>query len=135
MAKELGMSTSKQQLLQQAALIHDIGFLGLDHPKLIGLNIKDNLNDLARYKLHPIVGSEMIKGIKFMQKLAPIIAVHHRYRNGEGFPENLPIEQISPESEIISILEDYLEKGSIDKIKTERYSESSLQALKNIISR
>lgn len=134
MARELGMSASKQKLLQHAALVHDIGFLGLDHSRLIGLDIPNDLTDNMKFRLHTIIGGEMLKGIKFMQKLIPPIIAHHRYRNGEGFPENFPVEKITLESEILSILEDFVTVGSIEKINPERYSPQVLQALKKIIS-
>ncbi len=134
MGKELGMPLHTQQLLQRAALIHDIGFLGLEYPELIGINIDRKLNNDARYRLHTVVGSEMIKGIKVMKELRPFISCHHRYRNGEGFPEKISPETITLETEIIAILEDLMLKGDKAAIDPGRYTGEVFEALNKITS-
>jgi len=126
--KELEFSVEKQQLLQNAAFVHDIGFLGLENTELVGIKIEQELNDSAKYRLHPIIGAEMVKGIKIMQNLIPFIKYHHRYKNGEGFPENIPTEDITPEIEVISILEDYLSTNNKEQVNQLRYSKEVYDA-------
>ncbi len=122
MTKEMQLSEETRQTVHKAAMLHDVGFLGLENPQLLGFEIPPALPDEARFRLHPVIGSEMIKRIKPLAGAAPYIANHHRYKNGEGFPENISPASITPETEIISILEDYLTCRDKNKINFERYS-------------
>jgi putative methionine-R-sulfoxide reductase with GAF domain len=134
LGKELGFDVEKLQLLSNAALIHDIGFLGLENMDLVGIKIDMELDAQKKYLLHPIIGAEMIKGIKIMQKFLPFIRYHHRYKNGTGFPSNLPPENITPEIEVISILEDFFTTGSKDKIEPDKYSPEVFQAFCKVVN-
>ncbi len=131
--KELGLPDNKLKLLTHAALIHDIGFLGLENTDLLGIKLNIPLTEEAKFRLHPIIGGEMLKGIKIMRNLIPFIVYHHRYINNTGFPENIPVENITPETEIISILEDYSICGSKDNIDQDKYSSEVFQAFNKIV--
>ncbi|MFH1415262.1 MAG: GAF domain-containing protein [Elusimicrobiota bacterium] len=131
--KELEMTTETLHLLNHAALIHDIGFLGLENTELVGIKIDIDLNDVAKFKLHPVIGAEMIKGIKTMKNLSSFILYHHRYRNGTGFPENIDPDKITEEMEVISILEDYFTLGNKETIDPCRYSPRVFQAFSKIV--
>ncbi len=133
MGREMKLEPKKIRLLHKAAMLHDIGFLGLQNPRLLGFNIEPGISEEARFKLHPVIGSEMIKSIKSLEEAAPFIANHHRYRNGEGFPENISSGEVTPQTEIISILEDYFIKGEKNKINLERYSEQVKEAFLKIV--
>ncbi|MFC2092001.1 GAF domain-containing protein [Elusimicrobiota bacterium] len=131
--KELGLSKQRLQLVNHASLIHDIGFLGLEHLELVGIRSDAQLTPEQKFKLHPAIGAEMLKGIKIMKGLIPLILCHHRYRNGTGFPDNIAPEKINMDMEIISILEDYMMSNSKENIDTSRYSAQVHQAFNKII--
>ncbi len=134
MTKEMNLSDEKRQTVHKAAMLHDIGFLGLENPKLLGFDIPHGLQDEAKFRLHPVIGSEMIKRIKPLAGAAPYIANHHRYKNGEGFPENISTDSITQETEIISILEDFLTCRDKNKINFERYSQQVRDAFLKTVS-
>lgn len=131
--KEIGLQGENLQLLNYAALIHDIGFLGLENMELVGIQLNTELDDEKKFRLHPVIGGEMIKGIKIMQELMPFIRYHHRYRNGTGFPENIPPENITPEIEIISILERFFILKDKEKVEPDRFSPEVFQAFLKIV--
>lgn len=131
--RELGFPKEKLQLLNHAALIHDIGFLGLENMELVGIKIDMELSTEKKFYLHPAIGGEMVKGIKIMQELLPFIRYHHRYKNGTGFPENVPPEKITQEIEIISILENYFMVLDKEKIEPDKFSPEVFQAFLKII--
>ena len=131
----LGFSEEKLLLLNNAALIHDVGFLGLENTDLVGIQLNMELTDEVKFRLHPVIGGEMVKGIKIMKNLMPFILYHHRYINDTGFPENIPADRITPEIEVISILEHYFmvekNKGNVDKAK---FSSKVFEAFHKVIS-
>lgn len=132
--KELGMQGEKLLLLNYAALIHDIGFLGLENMELVGIRTDMELNAEKKYLLHPAIGGEMVKGIKIMQELGPFIRYHHRYINGTGFPENVGPEKITPDIEIISILENYYMTGSKDNVDSGKFSPQVYEAFRKVVT-
>ncbi|MDA3793022.1 MAG: GAF domain-containing protein [Elusimicrobia bacterium] len=132
--EKLGLPNKTIQKIHRAALLHDIGFLGAENPKLVGLNIDIDLTPENRYRLHPLIGGEMVKGIKMLKELKPIIAAHHRYRDGTGFPENIPTDTITPEIEIISILEYYYMAGSKEKVDPAKFSPQVYKAFSETIT-
>ncbi|MGM0568389.1 MAG: GAF domain-containing protein [Elusimicrobiota bacterium] len=133
MTSELNIDEKKRHKIHRAAMLHDIGFLGLENPRLFGFDIQPDLPPEAKFRLHPVIGSEMIKSIKPLSELYPFIENHHRYRNGEGFPENIGTEALNKETEIIAILEDYLMHKDKDKINFERYSDEIRSAFLTIL--
>lgn len=135
LGKELGFPEKKLSELVNAALIHDIGFLGLENTDLVGIRIDTELNNEAKFRLHPVIGGKMVKGIKMMQTLGPYILYHHRYVNSTGFPDNISPTSITKEIEIISILESFFMSGEDkNKIPPEQFSSDVYNAFMKIIS-
>ncbi|MGM0441504.1 MAG: GAF domain-containing protein [Elusimicrobiota bacterium] len=130
---ELGLSEKKINNLHSAALLHDIGFLGLENTELVGININTQLNSNAKFRLHPVIGAEMVKTIHLIQDLKPYILAHHRYIDGTGFPENISTQTITPDMEIISILELYLLLKDKNKVQREKFSPEVYKAFQKII--
>lgn len=128
MGREMGLDKETLPLIHHAALLHDIGFMGLENPELMGIKIDRELDDNTKYRLHPVIGAEMVKSIKIMQELGPFILYHHRFINGSGFPENIPPDKISPPQEIISILEEYFIVNNKEKIDPSNFSPEVYQA-------
>ncbi|MBI2251189.1 MAG: HD domain-containing protein [Armatimonadetes bacterium] len=96
---------------------HDIGKLKVKHE-----------NEM---RFHPILGANLLKQIKLLNKIVPIVKYHHERYDGSGYPEGLKGEEIPIGSRILSLLEDYEEKWlklrdilSQEKIKEEFLNKS-----------
>ncbi len=131
--EKLGLSGKSIQKIHRSALLHDIGFLGVENPKLVGINIDIDLTPENRYRLHPLIGGEMVKSIKMLKELKPFIVAHHRYRDGSGFPENISVDIITPEIGIVSILEYYYMVKDKDKLDPAKFSPQIFKAFSEII--
>ncbi|MBI2251409.1 MAG: GAF domain-containing protein [Armatimonadetes bacterium] len=92
-ARRLEISGKTYENIYYAALIHDIGKL-----KISELSIKGD-------QFHPILGAEMIKSITLLEKVAPIIEVHHECIDGSGYPKG--IKEFSQEGKILALAESY----------------------------
>ncbi len=81
------------QDLKIAALLHDVGKIGVDDRIL---NKPDRLTESERteIKKHPVIGREIIEEIRLPQTVNEAILLHHRYYDGSGYPEGdeYPIE-------------------------------------------
>ena len=88
--------------LETAALLHDIGKLGI--PDNI-LNKRKKLSE-AEWKLikrHPAMGADIVANIGHLSSIAPDIKSHHEWWDGTGYPQGLKAEEIPIKARILSL--------------------------------
>jgi HD-GYP domain-containing protein (c-di-GMP phosphodiesterase class II) len=100
--RSLKLDSQKLDLLQQAALLHDIGKIGI--PIRI-LDKPDRLDDeeYAQIKKHPVIGGTILQPIKAFWALIPIIRLHHERWDGAGYPDGLAGEAINWGARILAV--------------------------------
>ncbi|MDF1544968.1 MAG: response regulator [bacterium] len=101
------MSFQDRREAEIAALLHDIGQIGL--PRYIIEKSRDCLNDNERlaYETHPAACYENLKSINGFDRIAAFIFAHHERYNGTGFPRKLKAGDISTQSYLIGIADEY----------------------------
>lgn len=106
MGKALNLSADELHVLEYAALLHDIGKVGI--PDLI-LNKKDKLteDEYAVIKRHPDIGIGILGNIHFLEKAIPIIRHHHEKVDGNGYPTRIKGNEIPLGARIIAIADAY----------------------------
>ena len=88
MANIMGVSDSEKNTLFHAALLHDIGKIGISE---LLFNKPDKLDD-SEYdtiKTHPVRGEEIIKPLGFLKEAIRHIRGHHESFDGSGYPDRL----------------------------------------------
>jgi putative nucleotidyltransferase with HDIG domain len=105
-ADKLGMSTKEKHQLYLAAMLHDIGKIGVPDDLL---NRPGKLSDaeMERVRSHVQVGASMIEMLGEMHSIVPLIRHHHENWDGSGYPEGLNGEQIPLVSRIIAVADMY----------------------------
>lgn len=101
------MEQKDMYLVKNAALLHDIGKIGVDQTIL---NKKGRLtvNEWVEVQKHPLIGAEIIEQTGFLKELIPIVKYHHSRFNGGGYPDpRLSDEEIPIGARIISIADAY----------------------------
>lgn len=102
----LGLDDKRLQLLETAALFHDIGKVGISDDILYKAG-KLTEEEYEIIKQHPRIGVNILGSIDFLQEALPIILHHHeRFADG-GYPSNISGEAIPLESRIIAIADTY----------------------------
>ena len=98
----LSLSKEEKQVIEYAAILHDIGKLGV--PDGI-LNKTGKLNDEEWELLHkhPVTGWELLCDIPFLKEASELILYHHEQYDGTGYPQGLKGEEIPLGSRIISV--------------------------------
>ncbi len=102
LARELGWSEERMELLQYAALIHDLGKVAISEAIL---RKEGNLTaaEFAQMREHSLTGSNIIKDIKFLAGGADIIKHHHERWDGQGYPDGLKGELIPEGARILAV--------------------------------
>ena len=86
---EMGLSPDDLDCIQMAALLHDIGKLGI--PAEI-LSKPGQLSDveMSLIREHPTMGHSILSRIQFPWPIADIVLQHHERCDGSGYPAGLP---------------------------------------------
>lgn len=76
--------------------VHDLRYLP---------NVLSHTIERTPEKLHTLVGAELVKNIKLLSAIAPIVLHHHEYVDGTGHPHGLVGDDIPLASRIICLVE------------------------------
>ncbi|MDR3586494.1 MAG: HD-GYP domain-containing protein [Desulfosporosinus sp.] len=106
LGEAMEMSDEKIQFLKYAAVLHDVGKIGVSE---IILNKEGKLlePEWDAIRSHPIIGQTIIKGIKFLFDIGHVVRHHHERYDGRGYPDGIRGEIIPLESRIIAIADTY----------------------------
>jgi putative nucleotidyltransferase with HDIG domain len=105
-AQTLSMTDSEVKLIHRAALLHDIGKLGVPNTILEKPGKLTN-DEWDVVKKHPYDSSEILKRIPGFQDLAEMAAAHHEKLDGSGYFRKLQAEQLSLSTRILVIADIY----------------------------
>ncbi len=106
MGRLLNVCPDEIQALRAGALLHDIGKLAV--PEYI-LNKPGKLTEaeFAKMKIHPTVGGDILKRVKFPYPVEDIVRYHHEKWDGTGYPRGLKAEGIPLVARIIAVVDFY----------------------------
>jgi len=101
-AKEIGLSDKQTEGLCIAALLHDIGKIGLPAEYL---SKPSRLSSIERAALehHAEIGYDILKNIHFPWPVAEIVYQHHELLDGSGYPQGLTDKEIHLEAKILTV--------------------------------
>jgi putative nucleotidyltransferase with HDIG domain len=105
-AERLGLSTKEKHQLYLAAMLHDIGKIGIPDD-LLNRPGKLSEEEMERVRNHVLLGASMIEMLGEMSPIVPLIRHHHECYDGSGYPDGLIGEQIPLVSRIIAVADMY----------------------------
>ena len=104
--EKMGLGFEELRQLEYGAFLHDVGKLEI----LRGtLNKKEPLSK-AEWDLvhqHPLWGAEILKPIKTLQPIIPMVIHHHENFDGSGYPDGLKGEEIPFFARILRIVDSF----------------------------
>ncbi len=105
-ANELGLSKKNIDLVRKAAMLHDLGKAGIAE-EILRKKAKLSIDEYATIKNHPKIGADIIKPVKFLHDIVPLLLHHHERWDGKGYPNGLKGEEIPIGARIIAITDVY----------------------------
>ncbi|PLX96105.1 MAG: hypothetical protein C0621_02440 [Desulfuromonas sp.] len=106
LAKALGLSGEAFKRLEQAAILHDIGKIGID-VSLLHKEGKLSHDDIEVLHQHPLIGVRILEPIHFLHEVREIIAQHHERFDGLGYPNAIAGADILLEARILAVADTY----------------------------
>ena len=112
-ARTLGLSESSITLITHAALLHDIGKMGIVD-SVLGKPGKLTDEEFEIIKQHPVIGARILMQSNYTHEMVQIVLHHHERYDGRGYPEGLKGEDIPIGARVIAIAD------SIDAMTSKR---------------
>ncbi len=106
LARYIGLDYREMETLEHAAILHDIGKLGID-ALILQKRGKLTADEYALVQAHPAIGNEILKPIETLDDIRMIIIQHHERYDGRGYPNNLKGSEISLKSRILSVVDTF----------------------------
>ncbi|MDP4002576.1 HD-GYP domain-containing protein [Methylobacterium sp. NEAU K] len=101
-AAELGLDGQRRRWLRRAALLHDIGKLGVSNAILDKAGKLDD-DEWRDMRAHALLSETILTRVPAFRDLARIGGAHHERLDGRGYPRGLKAEEIALETRIVSV--------------------------------
>ena len=105
-AKRLGLSAERLKIMERAAILHDIGKIGINATLLhkVGKLSPEDIFDLQQ---HPTIGIKILEPIEFLNDVRTCIVQHHERFDGKGYPNGVSGEELLLEARILAIADTF----------------------------
>lgn len=101
-AREMGLDEDRIDLLNLAAMMHDIGKI-LVPVQILNKSERLNLQDWTLIRSHAQGGYNIIKNLELPGLVAQIVLQHHERMDGSGYPAGLKGKKILREARILAV--------------------------------
>jgi len=129
-AKNLRLPPSEVENIKHAAVLHDLGKVGIDKAILVK---KGKLSARERdiIKTHPSIAAEILREIHALRGAVPAVLYHHEHYDGSGYPLGLKGDEIPLSARIVAVADVYQALTS-DRPYRKAYSKSkALEIIKH----
>ncbi len=100
--QELGHAPAHRRWMVRAALLHDIGKLGISNT-ILDKPGKLTDEEFIQIKRHPVLGHEVLSRIAAFKELADVASAHHERLDGKGYPHGVGADQLSRDMRILAV--------------------------------
>jgi len=101
-SSELGLAPDRKRWLVRAALLHDIGKLGVSN-EVLDKPGKLDADEWTAMKRHPLMGAAILDHIVVFSGMADIARQHHERIDGTGYPLGLKDAELSLDARIVAV--------------------------------
>ncbi|MCM8820029.1 MAG: HD-GYP domain-containing protein, partial [Candidatus Omnitrophica bacterium] len=105
-AEEMKLPYKDIETIKQAALLHDIGKIGIRDEVLLKTAKLDE-REYEQIKTHPLKAQQILESLSFLKDISAIIRHHHERFDGKGYPDGLSDVQIELGARIIAVADTF----------------------------
>lgn len=102
LAKGLQLDPQRLNLLFQAAMLHDIGKIGISET-ILNKAGKLTEEEYLIVKKHPVTGKHILAPITSLAAIVPVVYHHHERWDGAGYPDGLKGQEIPLLARILAV--------------------------------
>ena len=106
LAEAIGLSSEEVSRISAAALLHDIGKIGIPD-KILSKEGKLDEEEWKAVKSHPRLGANIVRNVPGLIPCVNGVLYHHERWDGTGYPEGLKGDNISLDARILAIADAY----------------------------
>lgn len=104
--RRLNLPGDRMQILERAAILHDIGKIGIDL-SLLHKEGKLTPKDIRELQQHPSIGMHILEPIEFLNDVRICIGQHHERYDGMGYPNRIKKDELLIEARILAIADSF----------------------------
>ena len=117
--RELGLTNEELDKLRIAALLHDVGKIGVDD-RVLKKPGALTPEEFGLMKQHTVKGANIMRPVSQLKEMLPGIELHHEHMDGRGYPYGLKAGQIPLMARIIGVAD------TLDAMTTNRPYQSAM---------
>lgn len=102
----MGLAPDRVDVVRRAALLHDIGMLGLPNT-ILDKPGQLTSQEWTAIQRHPVLSQEILSRVQAFGEIAILAEQHHEKLDGSGYPFHLADEQLSLESRILTVADSF----------------------------
>lgn len=121
LAERMGLPEEERERLRLAAILHDVGKIGIDDA-ILRKSGRLSPEEAATMKEHPEIGARILKNIEGMEDVVDAVRHHHEHYDGSGYPDGLKGEDIPLYARIVAFADAY------DSLTTDRPYRKAISA-------
>lgn len=104
--RELGLPPEEVEILTVAALLHDVGKIGIPD-SILSKPGRLTPEEFEIVRTHPDLGVQILKFVRGLEPVLPAVRHHHERYDGRGYPDGLRGEEIPRMARIIFVADSY----------------------------
>lgn len=128
-AGEMGLPYVVVERIELAALLHDLGKIGIGL-RLLNKSSSLTPEEFSQVRRHPQIAADIIGAVPFLSDLIPIIVHHHERFDGHGYGFGLSGTQIPLPSRILAVADSYDAMTSARAYKPARSTDEAIAELR-----
>lgn len=127
-AKTLNLSLQEIEHLRHAVILHDLGKIGISE-KILHKKSKLTEEEYKEIRKHPVIATDILRPLQFLQEIIPAIFYHHERWDGKGYPAGLKGKEIPLGARIIALVDTF---GALISERSYRHAYTKDEALRMI---
>jgi putative nucleotidyltransferase with HDIG domain len=105
-ARRMGFEDAEVERIEYAALLHDLGKIGISRSVLSKPGALTN-DEFDRIREHPDIAARILESVPFLEDVRPVVQDHHERVDGLGYGRGLAGEELSTPARILAAADSF----------------------------